>query len=174
MTDPQAPTAAGTNAGPPQAAREGPVEPVAPTDLAFDNVYVLTSTPEAPSAIPDLRLTISDTGVQVFRANGVTVWGAAWAQVAGLSAPERSRLPDGRQGLVVHLLVSGGRTHRFVVPTDDPGPLEDLLADLACRRGLTPPPTRHWWSTALTWMVVLATAAVVTALLLAAGHVITY
>ena len=104
--------------------------------------------------------------------DGELAWQCAWPALDVLSTAGRSILPDGRAGVVVVVVEHGGRQHRFVMPTEDPGPLESevRVRARAHRLGTFEPPAAV--SRLLTVAVAIAAAATLAVLLLSAAHVL--
>lgn len=140
--------------------------------LRFDGVYLLTSGPDGPTAVPGLHLALEDGGVTLAKGDGSPVWTAGWDQVAEVATPERSTLPDGTSGVVLVVTTRQDRSHRFVVPAGQPAALEAALGSLARSHGVAPPPPEPTQPVALVVGVIAVVAVVVAVLLLAAGHVI--
>jgi hypothetical protein len=137
------------------------------------DVYLLTEGPAGDVAVPDLRLTFTDSGLALDRADGARVWDTAWDGLEEMSPVERSILPDGRDGVVM-VVVEQGRElrHRFVLGTDDAASTEALIRDRAAAHGLRSRSPRRAVSRPLMTVVVLAALAAMAALLLSATHVI--
>ena len=142
------------------------------TVLRFAGVYLLTAGPQGPTAVPGLQLALDEAGVTLAKGDGTTVWSAPWGEIAELATPERSKLPDGGTGLVVVVTTRQQRSHRFVVPADQPSALESALDSLARRHQVAPALTPRTQPAALVIGAVVVAAVVVAVLLLAAGHVI--
>ena len=139
------------------------------------DVYLLTSGSQGPVAVPDLRLTFRDTGLELDNADGATVWACDWSDLLEMAPTERSVLPDGTQGVVVVVIERARRRrHRFVVATDDPAATEDLIRRRAGTHGLRAHGPRPAVSRLLLAAIVLAFAATLTLLLLSAAHVIRF
>ncbi len=137
----------------------------------FPGVYLLTVGPEGPTAVPGLVLEFDPRGVQLSRSDGTLVWKAWWEEIDEMATPERSRLPDATNAVVVVLTTTSGRSHRFVVPARRPSKTEATIRALAKHHDAVaerPDPQSPWVIAAVGLVVVGA----VTALLLAAGHVI--
>ncbi len=65
----------------------------------------------------------------------------AWADVSGLVANKRMRTPAGHPGVIVEA-VTPSRTHRFVVPSENPDGLEYEVTQLASAVVAGPPDTK--------------------------------
>jgi hypothetical protein len=135
-------------------------------------VFLLTDGRDGRVAIPHLQLNFVATGIELVKANAESAWYCAWDDVIELSTAERSVLPDGREGVVVVVEERGGRSHRFVAPSDDPTVVEARVRDLVTIHGLRAVEPSRAVSRTLTVAVILATLATLTALLLSAEHVI--
>jgi hypothetical protein len=115
--------------------------------LRFADAYHLTSGAPGPSAVAGCQLDLGRRGVTVRDPDGTPIWSAPWSAVAGLTAVERTALPDGRTGIVVVVRARPSVTspevadvHRVVVPADQPAALEEQLIALARARGIEPAP----------------------------------
>jgi hypothetical protein len=111
--------------------------------LRFADAYHVTSGTDGPSAVAGCQLDLGRRGVTVRDPDGTPAWSAPWAAVTGLAVAERTTLPDGRTGIVVHVgtAADGSGTpdvHRVVVPAEQPAVAEEQLAALARSRGLEP------------------------------------
>lgn len=142
------------------------------TALRFPDVYLLTSGPQGPTAIPGLQLGLDDAGITLSKYDGAAVWAAGWAEIAEVATPERSRLPDGGNGVVVVVTTRQQRSHRFVVPAARPAALEEALDSLARRHAVAPPPPQRSQPALAVIGAIVVVGAIVLVLLLAAGHVI--
>ena len=145
-----------------------------PADVAlrFSGAYLLTVGPDGPVAVPGLQMTFDRAGVTLAKKDGAAVWSAAWPEIGELSTPERSKLPDGSDGVVVVVTTRLGQSHRFVVPAEDAAALESALNSLAHHHDVAPSAAVKTQSWPLVIGAVLMAGAAVTVLLLAAGHVI--
>jgi hypothetical protein len=115
--------------------------------LRFADAYHLTSDGPGPSAVAGCQLDLGRRGVTVRDPDGTPIWSAPWSAVTGLTAVERTTLPDGRTGIVVVVRAGPPVTspeavdvHRIVVPADQPAALEEQLIALARARGIEPAP----------------------------------
>ncbi|HEY5244904.1 MAG TPA: hypothetical protein VIJ60_04495 [Acidimicrobiales bacterium] len=115
--------------------------------LRFADAYHLTSGTPGPSAVAGCQLDLGRRGVTVRDPDGTPIWSAPWSAVTGLTAVERTTLPDGRTGIVVVVSARPSMTspeavdvHRVVVPTDQPASLEAQLVAVARARGIEPEP----------------------------------
>jgi hypothetical protein len=115
--------------------------------LRFADAYHLTSVAPGPSALAGCQLDLGRRGVTVRDPDGTPIWSAPWSTVTGLTAVERTALPDGRTGIVVVVRSSPPVTspeaavvHRVVVPADQPAAVEAQLVALARARGIEPEP----------------------------------
>lgn len=139
------------------------------------NVYLLTAGSDGTVAVPDLRLTFRESGVELDKADGDMVWDCDWSDLVEMSPTERSVLPDGKDGVVVVVVErKGRRRHRFVLATDDAEATEELIRRRAGDHGLRTRWPRPAVSRLLTVVIVAAFAATMTLLLLSAVHVIRF
>jgi hypothetical protein len=106
----------------PPALREGP--------LVLSDVYLLTAESEGTTAVPGLTVQLDESGLTVRKPDGTTGAFLAWTDVSGLVADRRIRTPAGSQGVVLEA-VTTTRTHRFVVPSDNPDGLRHEITHLA-------------------------------------------
>ena len=141
-------------------------------DLRFGGVYLLANGPDGPTAIPDLQLEFGERGVTLSKDDDTIVWAAPWAEIAQLATPERSKPPDGANGVVLVITPHAARAHRFVVPADRPAALEAALNSLARRQHIAPDRPERSQSVVLVTGVIVVVVAVVVVLLLAADHLI--
>lgn len=138
----------------------------------FDGVYLLTTGPDGPTAVPGLILELGNRGVGLWRADGAPVWIPTWDEITELSAPERSRLPGAGHGVVVLITATDGRAHRFVIPTASPGSLEASLNSLARRRNVSPERPERSQPAFVVIGALIVLAAALALLLLSAGHIV--
>ncbi len=106
----------------PPARREGP--------LVLSDVYLLTAESQGKTAVPGLTVQLDGSGLTVRKPDGTTGAFVAWSDVSGLVADRRMRTPAGSQGVILEA-VTTSRTHRFVVPSDNPEGLRYEIAHLA-------------------------------------------
>jgi hypothetical protein len=106
----------------PPALREGP--------LVLSDVYLLTAESQGSTAVPGLTVQLDESGLTVRKPDGTTGAFLAWADVSGLVADRRIRTPAGSQGVVLEAFTAT-RTHRFVVPSDNPEGLRHEISHLA-------------------------------------------
>ncbi len=109
------------NASPP-VSRSGP--------LVLSDVYLLTAESGGNVAVPGLTVVLDGSGLTVRKPDGAIGAEVAWADVSGLVATKRIRTPAGNPGVIVEA-VTASRTHRFVVPSDNPDGLEYEVSQLA-------------------------------------------
>jgi hypothetical protein len=137
------------------------------------DVYLLTAGSEGPVAVPHLRLTFHEGGLELDKADGESVWDCHWADLVEMAPVERSVLPDGKRGVVMVVVERRGRRrHRFVLATDDADVTEDFIRGRAGTHGLRTRWPRPAVSRILTAAIVAAFAVTLTLLLLSAVHVI--
>jgi len=139
------------------------------------DVYLLTAGSEGPVAVPDLRLTFREGGLELDKADGEMVWDCDWSDLVEMAPIERSVLPDGKDGVVMLVVERDHRRrHRFVLATDDADATEGLIRGRAGSHGLRTRWPRPAVSRLLTVAVVVAFAVTMTLLLLSAVHVIRF
>ena len=91
------------------------------------DVYLLTAGAEGPVAVPHLRLTFRERGLELDKADGELVWDCDWSDLVEMAPVERSVLPDGKDGVVMVVVERDRRRrHRFVLATDDADATEDF------------------------------------------------
>jgi hypothetical protein len=179
-----APPAPGATAGwrpsPPSPAPPGPAPADVPSppalgpaelQLSVRDVYLLVDGPQGLRATPGHDLRVGGDGLTLASTGGATVWSVPWSEVDQLAVPERSPLPDGREGVVVEVATAQGTKRRCLVPAGHWWALGGAFEALARSRGVAPGRERRlpWLLTAL---LVLMAAGAVAALLLASGHLI--
>jgi len=139
------------------------------------DVYLLTSGSDGPIAVPHLRLTFREGGLELDKADGEMVWDCDWSDLVEMAPIERSVLPDGKDGVVMVVVErEHRRRHRFVLATDDADATEDFIRGRAGSHGLRTQWPRPAVSRMLTVAVVAAFAVTMTLLLLSAVHVIRF
>src|ERR1700722_1216304 len=149
-----------------------PLRPGAP--LVLSDVYLLTAESGGNVAVPGLTVVLDGCGLTVRKPDGDIGAVVAWADVSGLAATKRIRTPAGSPGVIVEA-GTATRTHRFVVPSDNPEGLEYEVAQLATAvvsgspKRAAGPRSR---SGVLRWaLIVLALAVIALGVLLATGTV---
>jgi hypothetical protein len=139
------------------------------------DVYLLTDGSQGPVAIPHLRLTFRERGLELDKADGELVWDCDWTELVEMAPVERSVLPDGNEGVVMVVVQRNRRRrHRFVLATDDADATEDFIRGRAGAHGLRTRWPRPAVSRLLTVAIVAAFAVTLTLLLLSAVHVIRF
>lgn len=137
------------------------------------DVYLLTAGSDGPVAVPHLRLTFREKGLELDKADGELVWDCDWSDLVEMAPIERSVLPDGKEGVVIVVVErERRRRHRFVLATDDADATEDFIRGRAGSQGLRTRWPRPAVSRLLTITIVAAFAVTLTLLLLSAVHVI--
>ena len=137
------------------------------------DVYLLTGGSEGPVAVPHLRLTFRQSGLELDKADGELVWDCDWSDLVEMAPIERSVLSDGKEGVVMVVVERDRRRrHRFVLATDDADATEDLIRGRAGTHGLRTRWPRPAVSRLLTLAIIAAFAVTLTLLLLSAVHVI--
>jgi hypothetical protein len=139
------------------------------------DVYLLTGGSDGPVAVPHLRLTFREEGLELDKADGDMVWDCDWSDLVEMAPTERSVLPGGKDGVVMVVVERDHRRrHRFVLATDDADATEDFIRGRAGGHGLRTRWPRPAVSRLLTVAVVAAFAVTLTLLLLSAVHVIRF
>ena len=98
--------------------------------LELSDVYLLTAASAGHEAVPGLNVVLDGSGMTVRKPDGSVAAGLQWPAISRLDAHARMRTPSGSQGVVVEAVAST-RTHRFLVPTGDPGGLEREVSEIA-------------------------------------------
>jgi hypothetical protein len=98
--------------------------------LVLSDVYLLTAESGGNVAVPGLTIVLDGSGFTVRKPDGDVGAVVAWADVSGLVASQRIRTPAGHPGVIVEA-VTASRTHRFVVPSENPDGLEYEVTQLA-------------------------------------------
>jgi len=98
--------------------------------LVLSDCYLLTAESGGNVAVPGLTVVLDRSGLTVRKPDGDIGAVVAWADISGLVASERMRTPAGHPGVIVEA-VTPSRTHRFVVPSDNPEGLEYEVGQLA-------------------------------------------
>ncbi len=106
--------------------------------LVLSDVYLLTAESGGNVAVPGLTVVLDGSGLTVRKPDGGVGAVVAWADVSGLVANKRIRTPAGSPGVIVEA-VTTSRTHRFVVPSDNPAGLEYEVTQLATEVVSGPP-----------------------------------
>ncbi|MHB8220927.1 MAG: hypothetical protein ACYDHU_11510 [Acidimicrobiales bacterium] len=122
--------------------------------------------------MPGLRLEFGAAGLSLTKFDGSPVWAARWDQVDELATPERSRLPDQGDGVVLVVGTNDRCSHRFVLPSDEPAALEAVLETIARNHGAHRTGARRAQPLVIVVSAIVIVAAVAIVLVLAAGHVI--
>jgi len=108
---------------------------VNPLPLSLADVYLLTAESDGNEAVAGLTLVVDQDGLTVITPHGTTGARLTWSELTVLKTAGRTRAPGGEEAVVLE--ASGARrTHRFVVPTDDPGAFETTMAGIT---GVPPP-----------------------------------
>lgn len=98
--------------------------------LVLSDVYLLTAESGGSVAVPGLTVHVDTAALTVRKPDGTVGAVVAWTDVSGLAANKRMRTPAGSPGVIVEAMTAS-RTHRFVVPSDNPDGLEYELTRLA-------------------------------------------
>lgn len=139
------------------------------------DVYLLTAGSDGTVAVPGLRLTFRQRGLELHKADGEMVWDCDWSDLVEMAPSERSVLPGGKDGVVMVVVERHRRRHhRFVLATDDAEATEADIRGRAGSHGLRTRWPRPAVSRLLTLVVVAAFAITLTLLLLSAVHVIRF
>jgi hypothetical protein len=141
--------------------------------LVLSDVYLLTAESDGDVAVPGLTVVLDASGLTVRKPDGAVGAVVTWADVSGLVANKRMRTPAGNPGVIIEA-ATASRTHRFVVPSDNPDGLEYEVMQLATTvpGRPAPPSAPRRRSAVLTGaLVVLALAIIALGVLLATGTV---
>ncbi|HWD55223.1 MAG TPA: hypothetical protein VG346_08870 [Acidimicrobiales bacterium] len=137
------------------------------------DVYLLTEGTDGEIAVPRLTLTFRDSGLELDKADGESVWDCDWSELQEMTPVERSVLPDGREGVVMVVVERDRRRrHRFVLATDDAEATEGSIRGRAGTYGLRTRWPRPAVSRLLIVALVGAASVTLALLLLSADHVI--
>jgi hypothetical protein len=98
--------------------------------LVLCDVYLFTGESGADTAVPGLTVVLDGSGLTVRKPDGAVGAVVEWGEVVGITASRRMRTPAGSRGVVVEAQTPS-RTHRFLVPSDNPDGLEYELSQLA-------------------------------------------
>jgi len=142
--------------------------------LVLSDVYLLTAASDGEVAVPGLTVMFDGSGLTVRKPDGELGAVVTWADVSGLVASKRMRTPAGHRGVIIEA-ATGSRTHRFVVPSDNPDGLEYEVMQLAASMGAGQPvsgssPKRRF-SVLTPALVVLGVVIIALGVLLATGTV---
>jgi hypothetical protein len=142
--------------------------------LVLSDVYLLTAESDGNVAVPGLTVMIDGSGLTVRKPDGSIGAVVSWADVSGLGATRRIRTPAGSHGVIVEAVTSS-RTHRFVVPSDNPDGLEYEINQVAATMvaaGTVPDSSPKRRSRVLVGaLVVVIVAGIALAVLVATGTV---
>ena len=132
--------------GSPDAGTEGSASPAAPPagrSLVLSDVLLLTAESGGRVAVPGLSVIMDESSVTVRKPDGDVGAIVNWGDVSRLGVGGRMAAPlgDPIDGVIVEA-VTAERTHRFVVPTEDPDGLEREIAQLAS--AVVPRRRRRW------------------------------
>jgi hypothetical protein len=97
--------------------------------LSLSGVYLLTAESDGQLAVGQLTLIIDDHGFSVVAPDGVIAAALAWSELTVLKTTGRVSAPGGEEAVLLEA-ASSIRSHRFAVPTADPGALESTIAAL--------------------------------------------
>ena len=90
-------------------------------------------------AVPGLTLVMDGAGMTVRKPDGAVGAALRWEEVSGLAADKRMRTPAGHPGVVLEAFTPA-KTHRFVVPSENPAGLEHEVAQLSGALAAAAPP----------------------------------
>jgi hypothetical protein len=113
--------------------RPVPKGPYRSFELTLSDVLLLTSQDGEAVVVPGLGVLVDHLGMTVTKLDGTVVavlkWGTLQSVRAGGRLGTGASDPAFREAVVVEA-VSATRTHRFVVPTNDPDGLEAVVSEL--------------------------------------------
>jgi hypothetical protein len=149
--------------------------PAAPSrrPLVLSDVYLLTAESGGDVAVPGLTVVLDGSGLTVRKPDGAIGAVMTWADVSGLVASKRMRTPAGNPGVIIEA-ATASRTHRFVVPSDNPDGLEHEVMQLAAAvpsRPVLPSAPRRRSAVLTGALVVVAMGVIALGVLLATGTV---
>lgn len=99
--------------------------------LAITGVYLLTRQDGGTeAAVPGMGVVVDARGVAVWTPDRTLAALLPWENLERLTTRTGMHMPDGHEAVVLEA-VTPVRTHRFAVPTDDPGGLQAAVAGLA-------------------------------------------
>jgi len=99
----------------------------------LSDVYLLTAESQGNTAVPGLTVQLDQSGLTIRKPDGTVGAFVAWTDVSGLVAERRIRTPAGSQGVVLEAMTTS-RTHRFVVPSDNPEGLRYEISQFAATK----------------------------------------
>jgi hypothetical protein len=103
-------------------------EPAAvnPLPLSLDDVYLLTAESDGQMAVGGLSLVVDHNGLVVSSPAGTTAAALTWSEMTVLRTAGRTTILEGPDAVVLEASTAI-RTHRFAVPTGNPGALEAAI-----------------------------------------------
>jgi len=103
--------------------------------LVLSDVLLLTAESGGRVAVPGLSVVMDRAAVTIHKPDGAVGAIVTWEDVSRLGVGGRMPAPLGTRGALVDGViveaVTAAKTHRFVVPTEDPDGLEREIAELA-------------------------------------------
>jgi hypothetical protein len=111
---------------------------VGPLPLALDDVYLLTAESDGQMAVGGLSLVVDHNGLVVSSPGGATAAALPWSEMTVLRTSGRTTILEGPDTVVLEASTAT-RTHRFAVPTDDPGALEQAIGSITGVPAPVPP-----------------------------------
>lgn len=152
---------------------DAPGRQTTPVGSHFTGVSLLAVVDGSTVAVPDLALSLErEGGFTLTRAGGSLVWSAGWDELAEVEVTEQATDGERAAGVVLEVTTTEGRTHRFLLPIEEPLSLKSALAVLTAHTDTARPSGERSQPLWLVVATVAVTAVVVTLLLLAAGHVV--
>jgi hypothetical protein len=116
-------------------AASAPTTTVSPLPLSLADVYLLTAESEGREAVGGLTLVVDQDGLTVITPHRTTAARLTWSELTVLKTAGRTRAPGGEEAVLLEA-TGARRSHRFVVPTEDPLALEATMAEIT---GIPPP-----------------------------------
>jgi hypothetical protein len=118
--------------------RSREVPTVDPLPLSLDDVYLLTAESDGQMAVGGLSLVVDHNGLVVSSPGRSTAASLTWSEMTVLRTAGRTRILEGPDAVVLEASTAV-RTHRFAVPTDDPGALETAFGAITGVPAPAPP-----------------------------------
>ncbi|HXX89484.1 MAG TPA: hypothetical protein VEI83_04575 [Acidimicrobiales bacterium] len=122
---------------------------------------------EGQVVVPGISLVLNQIGITVLKPDGGVGAVLPWSSLSSVSTVARWSTPTGAPALLVEA-VTDKRTHRFLVPAEDPDELQAMIAEVVAARS-SRRPKRGRRTAALVALAVVVAAGITLALLLTVG-----